>query len=89
MQHDGGSADMSFTSLLEYRAVGPQVRVVRGNVIKAALAHVQGKERVGILEPENEQPLVVIHRDGEIISGAEFICSCGRRAMLDFEYEDK
>jgi hypothetical protein len=32
---------------------------------------------------------VVLHREGDVVTGAEFMCQCGRRATLSFEYEDK
>ena len=61
---------------------------IRGNVIKASAS-----ERP-VHEPEvNEQkpadtsePEIIVHREGEEITRIEFVCSCGKRGEIQFDY---
>lgn len=36
-----------------------------------------------------EEPAVSIQRSGDIVTGIEFRCSCGRSKIVSFEYEDE
>ena len=38
-------------------------------------------------DPESHEPQIVVHRDGENITRIEYLCSCGRKSEISFEYD--
>ena len=79
--------ELSFVELASYRAVTTDRRKIGGNVIKAKNVAMTGVLQVGAGTDPSDQPTVTIHREGEKILGAEFLCKCGRCAVLEFDYE--
>ena len=78
-----------FTDLAEFRTLDAQPSAARGNIIKAHRVCIAGKQKIGIIESGNDQPTVLVHKDGDVVTGAEFLCTCGRRATIEFEYDEK
>lgn len=82
--NDGGP----FLDLAAYKKVEVPAQT-RGNIIKAAHIAITGKERIGVLSDGKDEPVVVLHKDGERVSSAEFVCKCGRSVLLHLDYEQE
>jgi hypothetical protein len=74
-----------FMDLAEYRRADVPRRV-RGNIIKSTQVFLGGTQQIGQAAGESDDPVVLLHREGERITSAEFVCRCGRCAILNLEY---
>ncbi len=83
-KHDEGP----FLDLASYKQVTLPERV-RGNIIKAAHIVSSGTEQVGVLANGKDEPVVVLHKEGEQVVSAEFVCKCGRSVTLHMDYEQE
>lgn len=61
----------------------------RHNVIKRSQIVRKGVEEVGLGEESADDPMVFVQRDGEQVTGVEFVCKCGRSAKLRLEYDEE
>jgi hypothetical protein len=77
-----------FLDLASYKQVD-MPRTSRGNIIKAQHVTVGGSQKIGVLADAKDQPVVILHNDGERVVSAEFVCVCGRSATLHLEYEQE
>jgi hypothetical protein len=57
------------------------------NIIKARRVTVNGKRQVEVPAVGDDEPRVILHRDGEDIQRVEFVCTCGKTASLQIHYE--
>lgn len=77
-----------FMDLASYKQIEMPTRQ-HGNIIKAAHVSLGGSQRVGVLGDAKDEPMVVLHKEGERVTSAEFVCVCGRSAILHLEYEQE
>ena len=89
MENQKRTYESSFTELAEFKKIGLKRRPERGNIIKARQVVHAGAEKVGVVEAGADQPTVIIHKTGDTVESAEFICKCGRSAMVEFDYGDQ
>jgi hypothetical protein len=78
-----------FTELAEFPKVGVCKVQLRGYIIKANSVVLGKDKKVGIADSSPEQPSLIIHKSGDVIESAEFVCKCGRSATLQFDYDDQ
>ncbi len=78
----------SFLDLASYSRVDVPGEV-RGNIIKAAHISISGTEKVGVIAGLKDEPVVVLHKEGERVTSAEFVCKCGRSVVLHMDYEQE
>jgi hypothetical protein len=62
-----------------------------GNIIKG---DAQAKEVSASVPREPQEsshanPEVIVHKDGEIITSIEFICICGQKSEVRFDYSEE
>ncbi|MGA9120031.1 MAG: hypothetical protein WB699_11775 [Bacteroidota bacterium] len=82
------SEEKGFLDLASYKKVDMPSKL-HGNIIKAAHVSAVGAQKVGILAETKDDPMVILHKDGDRVTSAEFICKCGRSATLHLEYEQE
>ena len=82
------SEEGPFLDLASYKRVEVPIHT-RGNIIKAGRVTSVGTEKVGVIASGQDDPVVVLHKEGEQVVSAEFICKCGRSAMLHLDYEQE
>jgi len=75
-----------FLDLVAYKRVDVPEQV-RGNIIKAAHISIGGTEKIGVLAGSKDEPVVVLHKEGDRVTSAEFVCTCGRSVSLYMDYE--
>lgn len=78
-----------FVDLHSYSKIKPKQYVMRGNLLKSAAVISSGKCKIEIEEGDEKKPSIIIHRSGDIIEQVEFVCSCGKNTVLEFDYVDK
>ncbi len=81
-------SDPQFIDLASYRKVDAPGRA-HGNIIKASRITVADSAEIDPPSDEPGKPVVVLHREGDRITTAEFICQCGRSATFQLEYEQE
>ena len=87
-QQDVSQGD-DFTDLAAYKKVSmPGVRS-DDNVIKSVLVVHSGVEEIHRDTEEAGTPDIVVHRDGEIVVGIDFVCKCGHSAGIRFAYDEE
>ncbi len=77
-----------FLDLASYTRVDVPEQI-RGNIIKAAHISIGGTEKVGVLAGMKDDPVVVLRKEGERVTSAEFVCKCGRSVILEMDYEQE
>jgi|WetSurMetagenome_2_1015567.scaffolds.fasta_scaffold891240_2 hypothetical protein len=83
------STDKEFTDLGEIEKISPTKQLHHGNVIKSNIIRLKGSKTIQVQAGTDDEPQIVIHRNGENIESVEFGCKCGRSSRLIFEYEDE
>jgi hypothetical protein len=85
-----GKRSAEFTELAEFTIGGPDQPQLshKRNVIKSRQVVRKGVQEVGLNETNQEDPLLLVERDGDRVTGVEFLCKCGRSASLKLEYDD-
>jgi hypothetical protein len=75
----------NFVDLASYKNanIPPQIR---GNIIKARHVSIQNSVLVGTVQGTKNDPVILLHREGERVIAAEFVCKCGRTATLHLDY---
>jgi hypothetical protein len=81
------NASTEFVDFLSYDGIQPKKMSAKGNVIKRALIVSQGVQRIDVVEGEQREPSVLIHRHEHEVSGIDVVCVCGRTTSIQFEYE--
>ena len=59
----------------------------KGNIVKNQSVQETEAPPVSEESQKSEEPRVIIHRNDNIVTGIEFICTCGQRSEIRFEYE--
>jgi hypothetical protein len=77
-----------FVDLASYKSadVPPQIR---GSIIKASQVSIERSVLVGSAQGTKNDPVILLHRDGERVIAAEFMCKCGRCATLHLDYGEE
>jgi hypothetical protein len=76
-----------FVDLASYKAINVTKRI-RGNIIKSANISMGNSVQVGVTTEGKAEPIILLHRDGDRVIAAEFVCKCGRSATLHLDYEE-
>lgn len=86
-----GKGTMEFTELADFSLGGaePQAVISRKNVLKRSQVLRRGVEEVGVNENSPEDPLVFVQREGDLVTGVDFLCKCGRSASLRLTYDEE
>jgi len=84
----GKKENRPFLDLAAYKKIDVPLKR-RGNIIKAGHISIVGKEKVGVLSDANDDPIVVLHKEEERVTSAEFVCKCGRSVVLHLDYEQE
>ena len=79
----------SFEELNAFTTVSPVSRSGGGNVLKAGRCSSRNPVKISIEAGDQDRPTIILHRAGEIVEKAEFICPCGRTATLNFDYGEE
>ena len=78
-----------FTDLAAYKKVSmPGVRS-DDNVIKRVHVVHSGVEEIHRDTQEEGSPDIVVHRDGDVVVGIDFVCKCGHSAGIRFAYDEE
>jgi hypothetical protein len=84
-----GASEEEFTDLASYQKVNmPGVRS-DANVIKRVHVVHSGVEEIHRDSDGHASPDVVVHRDGDVIVGIDFVCKCGHSASIRLEYDEE
>jgi hypothetical protein len=78
-----------FVDLISYSKIKQEQYVMKGNLIKSSAVKSSGKCKIEVEEGDEHKPSVIIHRTGDIIDQVEFVCSCGKSTVLEFDYVGK
>lgn len=81
--------DKKFKDLGEIIKITHSKKICRGNVIKSSFIKLNGSKSIQVNPGNNDEPTIIIHKDGDSIESVEFECKCGRTSRLAFEYDDK
>ena len=86
-----GKGTEEFTELADFTLGGaePHVPGSRKNVLKREQIVRKGVEEVGVDEKSSEDPLLFVQRDGDRVTGVDFLCKCGRSASIRLEYDEE
>ena len=78
-----------FTELADFTLGGaePFATGPHRNVLKRKQVVRKGVEEVGVDDKNPEDPLLFVQRDGDRVTGVDFLCKCGRSASLRLEYD--
>lgn len=84
-----GTSEEDFTDLASYKKVKmPGIRS-DDNVIKSVHVVHSGVEEIHRDTEHHGSPDVVVHRDGDIVVGIDFVCKCGHSASIRLEYDEE
>lgn len=76
-----------FIDLMTYeKYLTPASTVRRSNLIKGAQIACSGAQTIDVESHDAKQPTIITHRDGDTITGIEFICPCGLSTLVSLEY---
>lgn len=81
-----------FTDLAEFHfgaAKAPEMPNSKHNVLKRCQVVRKGIEEVGLGEESPDDPLVLVQREDDRVTGVDFRCICGRSASLRLEYDEE
>ena len=87
MNQQNRSSNDQFVELTEFSAPEENVTPLSGNVLKNAQIAGFKFSNLQIDTTCSDEPTVVVKRKGDVIESIEFICSCGRKKTVTFEYE--
>lgn len=79
----------SFVDLTAYENIRAASRSISSSIIKSSSVKDNGVAKIEIIDGEQGAPSIRIEREGDKISQIEFVCSCGKSAHLDLEYEEE
>jgi hypothetical protein len=78
-----------FTDLAAYKKVSmPGIRS-DANVIKRVHVVHSGVEEIHRDAHEEGTPDIVVHRDGDVVVGIDFVCKCGHSASIRLAYDEE
>jgi hypothetical protein len=83
------SHDQQFTDLLAYSKVDMGRSSSAQNVIKSSHVVKNGVQQVSLPSGDDDEPTLLIHRDGDQIISVEFQCKCGRSTSVRLEYDEE
>jgi hypothetical protein len=76
-----------FVDLLTYEQCPTSASATRrGSLIKGQHIVCKGSEKIEVDCHDEGEPTVITHRNGDTITGIEFVCPCGRSTMVSLEY---
>lgn len=78
-----------FVDFISYSKIKPKQYVMKGNLLKSTAVAQSGTCKIEFEEGDEKKPSIIIHRSGDIIEQVEFVCSCGKNTVLEFDYVDK
>jgi hypothetical protein len=78
----------TFIDLAAYGVISKGLRAFRGNIIKRQDVRVAGTRTIQVAETPPGDPAVHIHRNGDHVESIEFVCECGRTALISLEYSE-
>jgi hypothetical protein len=86
-----GKGTDEFTELADFRLEGAehQAQGSPRNVLKRKQVLPGGVEEVGVDDKNPDDPLLFVQRDGNRVTGVDFLCKCGRSASLRLEYDEE
>jgi hypothetical protein len=76
----------NFVDLAAYSCARAEHKSARGALIKARDVSCNGSRTIAVESNEPDQPTIIIHREGDIISAFEVTCTCGRSTTISLEY---
>jgi hypothetical protein len=81
----------SFTELAVFAVGGEEQHETssRRNVLKRGQFIRRGVEEVSVDQKGPDDPLVFVQREGDHVTGIDFLCKCGRSASLRLEYDEE
>jgi hypothetical protein len=84
-----GTPEEEFTDLASYKKVNmPGIRS-DDNVIKRVHVVHSGVEEIHRDIDSHGSPDIVVHRNGDVVVGIDFICKCGHSASVQLEYDEE
>ena len=81
-----GSTFVDLNAFENIRAAAPPVS---SSIIKSSAIKESGVAKIEIIDGDHGVPTIQIEREGDRIKQIEFVCSCGKSARLDLEYEEE
>jgi hypothetical protein len=78
----------TFLPLHEFNDVRSEQHTSAGNVIKKMKTRSGGTFSIETKKNMEGEPKININRIDETIESIEFICTCGRKAEVRFEYDE-
>jgi hypothetical protein len=89
MAHKAAVQEDEFTDLAAYKKVSmPGIRS-DDNVIKRVHVVHSGVEEIHRDSEEGGAPDIVVHRDGDVVIGIDFVCKCGHSASIRLAYDEE
>lgn len=75
-----------FIELQELTALGKNAEPHSGNIIKNTQLSGYTLTNLELDTSETDMPAVIVKREGDVVKSIEFICSCGKKKIVTFEY---
>ncbi|MCX6135340.1 MAG: hypothetical protein NTU47_16160 [Ignavibacteriales bacterium] len=85
----GSANNSSFVDLNAFESVRADATRTSSSIIKSTAVSNAGVAKIEIIEGDQGAPTIQVQREGDRIKQIEFICSCGRSAHLDLEYDEE
>jgi hypothetical protein len=79
----------SFVDLTAYENIRADAPRVSSCIIKSTAVKNSGVAKIEIIDGDQVAPRIQIEREGDKIKQIEFICTCGKSAHLDLEYDEE
>jgi hypothetical protein len=84
-----GSGDRDFADLESFEAIRSQGGLQAGNVLKGAHVAPGEARAIEIHDESEDQPAIIVRREGDRVVGIEFICKCGCSTTVTLERVDE
>ncbi len=79
----------NFVDLTAFQSIQATPSAATSSVIKAGAIRNAGVATIQILDGEPGTPTIQVQREGEKIRQIEFVCTCGKTAHLDLQYDEE
>jgi hypothetical protein len=89
MNSSPSERNSSFVDFLSFDHINTEKTSTKSSIIKSSQIKQSGVSKIEVIEGTQSEPTVLIRRQGERIEKIEFVCTCGKSAHLDLQYEEE
>jgi len=89
MNQQSPSSNSQFIGLTEFSAPSENTTRLSGNILKNIQVAGFKFSDLQIDATCGDEPVVLVKREADVIQSIEFVCSCGKKKIVSFEYEEE